>query len=123
MNILAVIFGGALGSLCRYLVAGLTNRLMGINFPWGTLAVNLLGCFLVGAVWGFLEQHHLSFNLKLLIFTGFFGGFTTLSAFAIENVNLIREGAIFPALAYIAATNVLGLALVFVGFFLGKLLS
>lgn len=112
--------GGALGSICRYLISALSNKTLGYNFPWGTLAVNLLGCFFIGIVWALLEEKHMSFNLKLFVFTGFFGGFTTFSAFAIENVSLMRQGAVIPSIAYIAATNILGVVLVFAGFSLVK---
>ncbi|MFH1542077.1 MAG: fluoride efflux transporter CrcB [bacterium] len=122
IKIVVLAFGGALGTICRYVVSGIANRLFGYHFPWGTLIINLLGAFFVGIVWGFLEEKHVSYQMKLLIFTGFFGGFTTFSAFAIENVGLIREGAFGQVLTYVGLTNILGIALVFAGMFLVKLI-
>ena len=93
----------------------------GLNkFPWATLSVNILGCFLIGAIYAISEKSSLGENIKLLLATGFCGGFTTFSAFAIENLQLIKLGAATTAITYIALSVVLGILLAFVGYFLFK---
>ncbi|MCK6481672.1 MAG: fluoride efflux transporter CrcB [Planctomycetes bacterium] len=110
--------GGALGSAARYLLAGWIFRVAGPAFPWGTLAVNVLGSLLLGflMVLG-LETDSLSPNLRAGLATGVLGGFTTYSTFNHETTLLLREGA-WPA----AAANVLGtLAACLAAGFLGHL--
>jgi CrcB protein len=113
--------GGALGSAARYLLSGWVLGAAGSAFPWGTLAVNVLGSFLLGflMVLG-LETETLSPNLRVGLTTGVLGGFTTYSTFNHETVKLLQEGA-WPA----AAANVLGtllacLAAGFLGHFAGR---
>jgi len=122
-KILLLVTGGAIGTLLRYIVSTVSQKTFGYNFPWGTMIVNLSGCFLIGIAWALIEQHHTSFYFKLFLFTGIFGSYTTFSAFAIENVNLMRGEQIGLTLVNIFTTNILGLALVFAGFYAVKLFT
>lgn len=117
-----IALGGAFGALLRYGVSGLTHRLAGASFPWGTLAVNLLGCLLIGFLWAFSEKVQLSPGVRLLVFTGVLGAFTTFSTFGLESFNLFREGEVGRGIVNILASNVLGLGCVFLGFIAARLL-
>ena len=109
-NLLAVALGGAAGSVLRYLVQlGLRGA-----FPWGTLAVNLLGSLLIGACAGWSERHGAAW-VRPWLMTGFLGGFTTFSAFSLENGLLLREGRAATAFLYIGVSVGAGLALALLG--------
>src|SRR2546422_383232 len=104
-------FAGALGTLARYGLSGLAYRWWGESFPWGTLAVNLLGCFLFGLVWTLGEERLIiSGETRLIVLTGFMGAFTTFSTFAFETTESLRDGEWWLAVANFAAQNVLGFA-------------
>ena len=120
LKILLLISGGALGTLFRYAVTGMTHRFYETNFPLGTLIVNISGSFFIGFIWSFWEQSNLHTNVRTFVFIGVLGGYTTFSSFAIETLNLFRDGEIKSALINIAANNFLGLIFVFVGFILAK---
>ncbi len=119
-KILLLAAGGAIGTLLRYSLSGLTYKLFNGIFPWGTLVVNLAGSFAIGLLWGFFEIENLSSNLRNFIFIGVLGGFTTFSTFALENFSMFRDGQIKLALTNILASNIIGIALVFAGFLLSK---
>jgi CrcB protein len=100
-----ICLGGALGSGARYLVSVGTLRLLGPAFPWGTLAVNAVGSFLLGTIMHLgLTTQWLSPTLRLALTTGMLGGFTTYSTFNYETLQYLREGAAFLALLNVAAT-------------------
>lgn len=102
-HILLVAFGGALGSVCRYLVGVGALRLMGPSFPWGTLTVNVAGSFAIGVLAELIvARFGASAELRLLLITGFLGGFTTFSAFALDAVTLFERGASLAAATYLA---------------------
>jgi CrcB protein len=117
-NIFLLILGGSLGTLCRYGVSLLTVR-QSYSFPWGTFAVNLLGSFLIGLLWSKYSGNP-SDAIRSFAFIGFLGGFTTFSSFALESMNLVNNGQTGVAVTYVLLTNILGLALVFSGYWLGK---
>lgn len=111
---LAVALGGALGSVLRYAIAKL---LPAGTFPWATFAVNLTGAFLIGLLAGWATREGgLSDTAWLLLATGFCGGFTTFSSFALENILLLRGGDLAIAVSYTAGSLILGLLLCGAGY-------
>jgi fluoride exporter len=117
VKILLVGIGGFLGSILRYLLGGYAQQLSrSVSFPYGTLAVNLLGCFVIGLLAELAEARGVfSDESRAFLFAGLLGGFTTFSAFGNETVNLLGDGAALPALANVAAHVILGLAAVWLG--------
>lgn len=112
--------GGAIGTLLRYSLSGLTYKVIDGIFPWGTLFVNLSGSLAIGLLWGFFEIENLSPNMRNFIFVGILGGFTTFSTFTLESFNLLRDGEIKLALSNLFISNIFGIVLVFAGFLLSK---
>jgi CrcB protein len=96
-----IFLGGGVGSILRYLIGGLVQRSAHAGFPAGTLAVNVIGCFLIGV----LAQHYMNVqahpNMRAALITGFCGGFTTFSAFSLETVGLLRGGEYAKTAAYV----------------------
>ncbi|HEX2449894.1 MAG TPA: fluoride efflux transporter CrcB [Gemmatimonadales bacterium] len=109
--------GGFIGSIARYYLSGAVLHASGAaRFPWGTLAVNTLGCLVIGILGGLAEHFHLfSPATRLLLFTGVLGGFTTYSAFAFETHFLVREHLWQAAAANLGLHMVLGLGAVWLG--------
>jgi CrcB protein len=122
MKMIYLMLGGAAGTLLRYWVSGLPHKIYDGAFPWGTLVVNLAGSFLIGFFWGFLGRENIGSNVRMFLFIGLFGSFTTFSTFAFESLNLIRDGNIKFAAINLLASNVFGVVLVFAGFLLSKLI-
>ncbi len=120
---LAVAIGGCLGSIARYWLAGAVQRYSGSeSFPFGTLAVNLLGCLVIGWLIGLVEYRQLfGPNVRLLLTVGMLGGFTTFSTFGYETFALLRDNEYLLALGNVAANVVIGLAAVTAGWLLAKL--
>jgi CrcB protein len=118
---LSVALGGAFGASARYGVAALMVRWLGPNFPWGTLTVNVVGSLAMGLL---VESLALRFSVspevRVMLVTGFLGGFTTFSAFSLDTANLIERGATVPALTYVAVSVLLSVAALFVGLTLGR---
>ena len=113
---LLVFIGGGFGSATRYGTTLLAGKWFGTGFPWGTLAVNLTGCFLIGIMLGLAEKSNLvPPSTRLFFVTGFLGGLTTFSSYAMESVVAFR-GSAYLALGNIAVNNLIGLALVAIGF-------
>jgi CrcB protein len=110
-NILLVGLGGGLGSILRYLC----QRSLNAGFPYGTLLVNVLGCFIIGLFWG-LFTRHLDESKRLFLVTGFCGGFTTFSSFTYEGVQLILENRWFTFAIYTVISITVGLLATFLGF-------
>ena len=112
---------GALGTLARYGVAGTAQRAFGGEFPWGTLAANLVGCFLAGLFWSMAESRlSISGQMRTIVLMGFMGAFTTFSAFMLETGELLRDAQWSWALGNIALQNILGLILFFIGLGIGR---
>jgi len=119
-HIAFVVLGSAAGGTLRYMMS-LYFVAKGLNkFPLATLSINLLGCLFIGIIYAISEKSTLGENIKLLLATGFCGGFTTFSAFAMENLQLIKLGATTTAITYIALSVVLGILLAFLGYILFK---
>jgi CrcB protein len=119
---LLVMVGGSLGAASRYGVSLVAARFWGSHFAWGTLAVNLVGCFLIGLLFALSDRaRFLTPDLRLFLITGYLGALTTFSTFALETVNAGRLGLTVQPLANILANNVGGLALVVLGMRVGGL--
>ncbi len=110
-----IALGGAVGSVVRYLLGGAIQRAGGIGFPVGTLAVNVIGSFVIGA----LAQHYLNTQtspaMRAALITGFCGGFTTFSAFGLETVGLLEGGEYGKAAAYMLLSVTLSVTASFAG--------
>lgn len=114
-NLLYIGIGGFFGAIARWGLSGLTHKLIDSTFPWGTLAVNVLGCLAIGALMFLVEDRRmLTPQIRLLVITGFLGAFTTFSTFGYETMRLFESGP-GPALANIGANCVIGLAAVWLG--------
>jgi CrcB protein len=106
--ILSVALGGALGSVARYVMVMQMTRWLGHGFPWGTLAVNVLGGMLIGVLAEAMAvKWPAAAETRAFLITGMLGGFTTFSAFSLEVVALAERGAVAAAAAYVAASVVL----------------
>jgi CrcB protein len=116
-DILLVLIGGGIGSAGRYFVVAASNRLLGASFPWGTMLVNLAGCLVIGFVVGLADRSIVSRAVRILLVTGFLGGFTTLSTFSLESVRMILTGSFGRGLANIGVNVVLGMVLTLCGFY------
>ncbi len=114
---------GAVGTLTRYGVSGVVQRMAGISFPLGTFLVNLSGCLLFGLVFGLFEERiGLPGELRFLILTGFMGAYTTFSSYMFESVTLLQHGQWLAAALNIIGQTVAGVALTIAGLALGKML-
>ena len=116
-NILLVGIGGFIGSVLRYTVSGWVQQTTkSIGFPYGTLAVNVIGCFIIGFLAQLAESRGMfTSESRLFVFVGILGGFTTFSSFGNETLNLARDSQMLSALANIGANVVIGLFAVWLG--------
>lgn len=113
-SILLVGFGSFLGGVCRFLSTRLIGEhLFGI-FPFGTFAINIAGCFLIGLFYG-ISEHGLSPNVRLFLTVGFCGGFTTFSTFANESLQLFKAGNVLTFALYAGLSVFLGILAVYAG--------
>lgn len=120
MKVFVLLTGGAIGTLVRYQMSVWIQHSMQHPFPYGILSVNVIGSFLIGFCWSFSESFHLPDPVRLFLFTGFFGGFTTFSTFTLDSMNLVRSGEIKLALLNILLSNLFGIIAVFLGYMIGK---
>ena len=116
-NILLVGLGGFVGSVLRYLASGYVQQsTKSIDFPYGTLVVNVIGCFVIGFLAQLAEDRGVfTSESRLFVFVGILGGFTTFSSFGNETLNLARDSQMMNAVANIGANVVLGLFAVWLG--------
>ena len=122
-KIIYLAVAGACGTLARYGLAGLVQRVAGASFPWGTVAVNGLGCLLFGVIWAMTsERFPGTVDLRVLLLTGFMGAFTTFSTFVAESGHLFADGQHWYGLGNILLQNGAGLVLFFLGMALGRLI-
>ncbi len=120
-NILLVLAGSAIGGTVRYAVAVYVQAKNSLDFPLGTVIINVLGCLAIGMVYAITARNPQSSpTIRLLLATGFCGGFTTFSAFAFENLELLKSGQYLTALTYVILSVVLGIVAVFLGAYLFK---
>ncbi|WP_085535169.1 fluoride efflux transporter CrcB [Massilibacteroides vaginae] len=123
VKVLLLIAGGALGTVFRYQLSNWIQHTVLSAFPYGILAVNIAGSFVIGFCWSLSDAFGFSSNFKLFLFTGLLGGFTTFSSFTLDAMLLLKAGEYKIALSYILASNILGLSAVFLGYLLGKYAS
>jgi CrcB protein len=122
-NWTALIIGGIAGTIARYLLGGVFIHKTGMDFPYGTLVINLLGCFLVGFFDVMIERKFtMPSTVRLMMITGFCGGFTTFSAYILESYALIKSGALIKAFLYLFGSISFGLILFRVGMLTAALL-
>ncbi|MBT3302888.1 MAG: fluoride efflux transporter CrcB [Bacteroidetes bacterium] len=114
--------GGFLGSTSRYLMHKWVHSIFTGSFPLGTMTVNIIGCFLIGIIFGLSTKGNIQSNeWKLFLTTGFCGGFTTFSAFSLENINLLKDGQLLSFFGYTGLSLVVGLGATVLGILLIKL--
>ncbi len=114
--ILIVGSGGFIGTIARYLANEFIKKISTANFPLGTLLVNITGCLIIGIIYGFIEKGKLlEPELRLFLTTGICGGFTTFSAFSVENIIMIRNGEFFYVFGYLALSILLGFTATYLG--------
>ena len=121
MRLLLIAVFGAAGTLARYGLQGLVQVRVGSTFPWGTLFINLTGCFFLGLIGQMmLNRMMVSSEFRIAIAVGFFGGFTTFSSFGWEAAKMLEAGEWLRSMTYVAASVLLGLLLSAVGIRLGN---
>lgn len=121
-SILLVALGGAVGSVARYKLSGfILHHTIDWRFPAGTFAVNILGCLVAGVLAALAEKGDLfTQDVRLLLFTGLLGGFTTFSAFGLETVHLLRRGELAIAMSNVVLSVALGIAALWAAFALAS---
>lgn len=123
MNLVLIAMGGALGAVSRFLVGNFVSKLTHSSLPWGTFAINILGCLFMGFLMTvIMERELLPAAWRLFLCIGFLGGFTTFSSFGYEALMLLAEGALLQAFAYAAVSVLLGLAAAYIGVVLARLI-
>lgn len=122
-KLLLLAFAGAVGTLARYSLAGVVQRVLGPDFPWGTLVVNTAGCLAAGFFWALFEGRLAVTSIaRVVVLVGFMGGFTTFSTYILETGQLIRDSQLMMAMMNLMAQNVIGIICLFIGMALGRLI-
>ena len=120
-NTIMVGCGSFIGGAARYLVS-IAMKTVGKGFPWGTLVVNLVGCLIIGLLWGFFSRNSSeSSSWALFMTVGICGGFTTFSTFSKEALMMLQAGNFMSLMAYVAISVIAGIALVAAGFYLVRI--
>ncbi len=114
-NIIYVALGGAIGSGARYMLSEWIGGKMGGSFPYGTLSVNLIGCLLIGILSAIVSRSQMPMELRLLLMTGFCGGFTTFSTFANESLSMMKTADVAGFLIYTTVSLWIGILAVWTG--------
>jgi CrcB protein len=121
-KLLCLALAGAVGTIARYGLAGLIHWINGVSFPWGTVVVNLTGCFLAGLLWSLFENRWAVFGQsRVLILVGFMGAFTTFSSMILETSELVRSSEWVYAAANVIIQNGLGFVALLIGMTLGRM--
>ncbi len=122
-KILNLVVGGAAGTLARYFLSTFIYGIFGPSFPYGTMVVNLLGCFIIGILVSFSENKFiLGSNAKILLMIGFCGAFTTFSTFILETSNLIKDGESMRAFLNVILSVIVGFIVFRVGILIGDII-
>ena len=122
MKYLLIFLGGGIGAVLRYWMQGVVYSRTGTDFPYGTLAVNVLGCLVIGFLMISLEERFLAVpSLRLFLTIGILGGFTTFSSFSYETLALVRDGEVTRAFANVGFSVVFCLSATWAGMLIGKL--
>ncbi|MER8447735.1 fluoride efflux transporter CrcB [Mesorhizobium sp. M1066] len=119
-NLLLVVVGGGIGAGIRHLTNIGALRLVGPNYPWGTMAINVIGSFAMGLFIASMMRRGGSNEVRLFVATGILGGFTTFSAFSLDFATLWERGATLPALAYALASVIGAIIALFLGLWLAR---
>lgn len=114
--------GGAIGTILRYVMGGLDYRFSNGVFPVSTLVVNVTGSLVIGFLWGIIDRFNFSPNMRMFVFIGILGGYTTFSTFSLETFNLMRDGEYRIAIMNAALSLALSVGAVFVGYIASKVL-
>jgi len=114
-KLVLIALGGLVGTLSRYALSTWVDERALSSIPYGTIVVNLAGCFVAGFLFPLMEKFAVAPELRLAVFTGFLGGFTTFSAYALQSIALARSGALSTATANVLISNIVGLMMVWLG--------
>ena len=120
--LLAIGLGSFIGGVSRYLLTVFIQNKFLSTFPFGTLAVNIIGCFLIGIIYGLSDKGNVHAEWRLFLATGIMGGFTTFSSFSNETVSMMRDAQYWQAFSYVGISVIIGLAATFGGISLIKYL-
>jgi CrcB protein len=122
-NLLLIGTGSCIGGVCRFLCQQYVQRHYPTSIPFGTLGVNILGCFIIGIIFGLGNRGNiLSPELRLLLATGFCGGFTTFSSFALENISMLQEREFLYTSIYVSMSIIIGFSMTYLGILFIKLI-
>lgn len=117
-----IALGGAIGTLARYMIGGIDYKFSNSVFPISTLIVNVTGSLIIGVLWGIVERITISPNIRMFIFIGILGGYTTFSTFSLETFNLMKVGEYRIALFNVLLSVILSIGAVFLGYLASKAL-
>ena len=114
-HILLIAVGGAIGAVCRFLLGGLIQEKISSTMPWGTLAVNVIGCFFIGLLIRAVEEKAVPDSIRFVAITGFLGAFTTFSTFGLETVMCFKSDGLTLATFNVGCNVIIGIMAVFFG--------